>query len=52
MYSERFTLVYAPIKDSDHPAHPRSLIRVFNGRLSDSQGSNFSSERKLNLFSN
>ena len=27
----------APIEDSDQPAHPRSLIRVFDGRSMDSK---------------
>ena len=33
MSSERCNLACAPIKASDQPAHPRSLIRVFDGHL-------------------
>ena len=32
-----------PVEVSDQPAHPHSLIRVFNGRLMGSQRSNVSS---------
>ena len=39
----------APIEDSDQTAHPRSLIRVFNGRFMGSQWSNVSSRGKLRL---
>ena len=38
-----YMLAYAPIEDSDQTAHQRSLIRVFDGRSMDSQGSNVSS---------
>ena len=35
-----YKIAYAPSEDSDHPAHPRSLIRVFTGHsLVGSQGS-------------
>ena len=45
--SKRDKLASAPIKDSDQPVHPHSLIRVFNGRSMGSQGSSVSSIRKL-----
>ena len=35
----------------DHPSHPRSLIRVFEGRSMRSQGSSVSSGGKLRLWS-
>ena len=37
--SNGYKLAFAPIEDSVQPAHPRSLIRVFNGRSMGSQGS-------------
>ena len=40
-------LACAPIEDSDQPAHPRMLIRVFNGRSIGSQGSKDSSGENL-----
>ena len=49
--SKRYTLACVPIEDSDQPAHPRSLIRVFDGRSMGSKGSNVSSGGKLRLWS-
>ena len=40
-------LAFAPIEDSDQPAHPHSLIRVFDGRSMDSQGCNLFFRRKI-----
>ena len=40
---QTYKLAYAPIEDSDQPAHSRSLVRVFDGRSVGSQGSNVSS---------
>ena len=37
---EGFNLTCAPIEDSNLSAHPHSLIRVFDGRSVDRQGSN------------
>ena len=45
--SKRYKLTCTPIKDSDQPAHPQSLIRVFNVRSMGNEGSNVSSHRKL-----
>ena len=42
-------LVCAPIKDSDQPVHPHSLIRVIDGHSMGSQGSNASAGGKLRL---
>ena len=39
--------VFASIEDSDQPAHPRSLIRIFNRRSLCCQGSNVSSDGNL-----
>ena len=36
-----------PSKDSDQPAHPRSLIRVFNGHSTSSQELTFLQTGKL-----
>ena len=36
--SERYKLACASAEDSDQPAHPRSLIRVFGGRLCVAKG--------------
>ena len=47
--SKRYKLAYGPIEDSDQPAHPCSLIRVFDGCSVDSHGSNVSSGGKLRL---
>ena len=33
VHSSSYEIVCAPIEDSDQPAHPRSLIRVFAVRL-------------------
>ena len=41
----------AAIADSDQPAHPRSLIRVFDGRSVGRQGPYISSGGKLRLRS-
>ena len=47
--SKMYSLVSAPIEDSDQHAHPHSLIRVFNGpRSLSSQGPYISSRGKLN----
>ena len=46
-----YKLTRAPIEDSNQPAHPRSLIRVFNGRSLGSQRFNVSSGEKLVLWS-
>ena len=48
---KRYKLAFAYIEDSDQPAHPRSLIRVFDVRCMGSQWSNVSSDRKLRLWS-
>ena len=45
--SKSYKLAYAPIEDSDQPARPRSLIRVFDGRIMGSQGSNVFSDGRL-----
>ena len=49
--SKRYTLVCAPIEDSDQHAHPHSLTRIFNGtvRSLSSQGSIVSLRGKLNF---
>ena len=47
---QRYLLPCAPIKDSDQPAQPCSLIRVLNGHTIGSQGSNISSVGKLRLI--
>ena len=44
-------LVYAHIDDSDQTAHPRSLIRVFDGHYMGSQRHNVSSCGKPRLRS-
>ena len=44
---KRYMLPCATIEDSDQPARPRSLIRVFDGRSMGSQVSKVSSGRKL-----
>ena len=49
MSSKILKLVWAPIVDSDQPAHPRSLIRVFDGRSIGRQVSNISSGGKARL---
>ena len=49
--TNRYKLACFPIEDSDQAAHPRSLIRVFDGRFMGSQGSNVSSGGKLRLWS-
>ena len=48
--SKRYKLACALIKYSDQPAHPRSLIRVFDKPSMDSQVSNVSSGGKLRLW--
>ena len=40
MYCKRYKLACAPIKDTDQPAHPCSLIIVFHGCSIDRQGPN------------
>ena len=45
---------YAPSEDSDQPAHSRSLIRIFTGRILDSpgcKGCKVSSHEQLRLRS-
>ena len=49
--SMRYTFAGAYIEDSDQPAHPRSLIRVFDRRSMSSQGSNVSSGGKPRFWS-
>ena len=51
MFSKRFKLTCAPIKDSDEHAHPYSLIKVSDRQYIDSQGSNVASGGKLRLKS-
>ena len=41
-----YKLACAPTKDSDQPAHPRSLIRAFDGRSMGNKGLNVSSGGK------
>ena len=41
----------APREDSDQPAHSRSLIRIFTGRILDSQGCPLSSCGQWRLWS-
>ena len=48
--SKKYKLAISPIKDSDHPAHPRSLIRVLDGRSLGCQGSYVSSGGTLRLW--
>ena len=48
---QRYKLGCAPNEYSDQPAHPRSLVRVFDGRTIASKGSNVSSDGKLRLWS-
>ena len=45
------TLPYPPIKDSDQPAHLRSLIRIFDGGYMVGQGPKVSSRGKVSLLS-
>ena len=40
VFGKRYNLACVSIKDSDQPANPCSLIRVFDGRSMYSQGSN------------
>ena len=47
--TKTYKLACAPIEDSDQAAHPRSLIRVFDGRSMGSQGYNVSSDGELRL---
>ena len=48
--SMRKKLACVPIEDSEQPAHPHSLIRVFDGRSIASQESSISSGRKLSII--
>ena len=41
-----YKLAYAPIEDSDQPAHERRLIRGFDWRSMGSQGSDVSAGGK------
>ena len=34
---EKYFTTYAPSEDSDQTAHPRSLIRIFPGRILDNK---------------
>ena len=47
--TKSYKLACSPIIDLDQPAHPRSLIRVFDGRSMGSLGSIISADRKLRL---
>ena len=49
--NHRYRFACVPIEDSDQPAHPRSLIKVFDGRSMESQGSYVSSGATLRLWS-
>ena len=49
--NKRYKLACVPIKDSDQPAHPYSLIRVYNRHPMGSQRSNVSSDEELRLWS-
>ena len=49
--SKIYKLACAPIEHSDQPAHPSSLIRVFDGSSLKSWGSNFLQVEKLRLWS-
>ena len=40
-----------PCEDSDQPAHSRSLIRIFTGRILDGQGCRVFSCRQQRLWS-
>ena len=51
MHSIFYKIECAPSEDSDQPAHPRSLIRVFTGHCVDSQGSKTSSGGQRRLWS-
>ena len=42
MSPESYTFACVPIEDSDQPAHPPSLIRVFDRPSTGRQGSNIS----------
>ena len=48
--SIRYKLGFEPVVDSDQPAQPRSLIRVFGGRSMGNQASNLPSDGKLRLI--
>ena len=48
--SKRYKFTCAPSEDSDQPAHPRSLIRIFNGSYIGSQESKVSSGAKVRLW--
>ena len=45
--SKRYKLLYTSIDDSDQPAHPRSLIRVLDGRPMGSKESNVCKESNV-----
>ena len=49
--SKRYKLACVSIEDPDQPAHPGSLIRVFDGRSVGTQGSSVSLCIKLRLWS-
>ena len=46
-----YLLTCAPSKDSDQPAHSRSLIRIFTRHILDRQGCKVSSHRQRGLWS-
>ena len=47
--NQRYKSAYAPIEDSDQPAHPHSLIKISNERFVGSQWSKVSSGGILRL---
>ena len=49
--NKTYILTRAPGDDSDQPAHSRSLIRNFTGRILDSQGCRLSSYGQRKLWS-
>ena len=48
---DQFERTYAPSEDSDQTAHSRSLIRIFTGRILDSEGCKVSSCCQRRLWS-
>ena len=48
--SKRFKLASVPIKYSDQPVHPQSLISIFDRCSMGSQGSNVSSDKTKTLI--
>ena len=43
-HSISYNIAYVPSEDSDQPAHPRSLIRIFTGQFVASQNSKATSD--------